>query len=128
MGDASQEWGSDLWTGPTGDLAIASGSTLGQQRILRRLLTNPGDYLWHLDYGAGLGAFVGQTVSANEIAAVIRAQIFNETSVSQSPEPQITVSLPDPPGSGTVFVQIQYTDAQSNALQTVQFNLPGDTS
>lgn len=54
MPDLSHQWGSDLLIGPTGDLATASGTELGQQRVLRRLLTNASDYIWHLGYGAGL--------------------------------------------------------------------------
>lgn len=125
MGDASHEWGSDLSTGAKGDLAIADGALLAQQRILRRLLTNPGDYIWHLDYGGGLGSFLGRTVSTSEIEAVIRSQIFKEASVGRSPEPQVLVELPNPPGSGTVFVQIKYIDSQSGDPQILQLTLPG---
>ena len=57
MSDISHQWGSDLSIGPTGDFALVSGAILGQQRVLRRLLTNPGDYIWHPDYGAGLAEF-----------------------------------------------------------------------
>jgi hypothetical protein len=72
--DLSHQWASDLSIGPTGDLALASGSMLGQQRVLRRLMTNPGDYIWQLGYGAGLGQFIGQPTNASQIQAVIRSQ------------------------------------------------------
>ncbi len=54
MYDLSHQWGDDLTVGPTGDMALVTGSVFGQQRVLRRLMTNPGDYIWQLDYGAGL--------------------------------------------------------------------------
>ena len=60
MADAFHQWGSDLATGSTGDISTISGQLLGQQRVLRRLLTNPGEYIWQLDYGAGLARFIGQ--------------------------------------------------------------------
>ena len=58
MHDIAHQWGSDLLTSSVGDLASVSGPLLGQQRVLRRLLTNPGDYIWQLDYGAGLARFI----------------------------------------------------------------------
>ena len=82
MADASHQWGSDLAIGATGDISTADGALLGQQRVLRRLLTNPGDYIWQLDYGAGLARFIGQPANALQIRAVIRSQIFKETAVA----------------------------------------------
>ena len=45
MYDIFHEWGSDLVVGSGGDLALASGSAVVSQRVCRRLLTNPGDYI-----------------------------------------------------------------------------------
>src|ERR1700739_2948205 len=103
MADLSHLWGSDLQVSPTGDLALATGTALTQQRILRRLLTNPGDYIWQLDYGAGLPRFVGTPGAAAGIQAVIRGQICLEPSVAQAPEPVIDVQSDQ---AGTVYVQI----------------------
>jgi hypothetical protein len=123
MGDVSHVWGSDLSVGPKGDLALVKGEELGQQRILRRLLTNPGNYIWHLDYGAGLGTFVGKTVSTSQIAAVIKGQVFMENCVAKSPEPQVTIDLPGYVDGG-VFVQLRYTNAQSQDSQVLRFIMP----
>ncbi|MBV9784773.1 MAG: hypothetical protein JO264_13270 [Acidisphaera sp.] len=120
--DFSQLWGADLVLGPTGDVALASGSVLGQQRVLRRLLTNPGDYIWHLDYGAGLARFVGQPANALQIQAVVRSQIFRENAVARTPEPVIAVSV-DP--TGAVFVDIRYVDAESGQTQLLAFSVGG---
>ena len=60
MPDISHQFSADLSLSPTGDLATITAPQLTQQRVLRRLLTNPGDYIWHPSYGAGLAAFVGQ--------------------------------------------------------------------
>ncbi|MDR3536529.1 MAG: hypothetical protein P4L71_08515 [Acetobacteraceae bacterium] len=128
MGDAWHEWGTDLSTGPKGDLAVADDQTLGQQRILRRLLTNPGDYIWHLDYGGGLGAFVGQPAAASQIASVVRAQMFLESSVARDPEPEVVVDTSGFAGSGSIFVKIQYTDAEQGDTQVLQFSLPGNST
>lgn len=120
MADIWQQWGSDLIIGPTGDLATASGTSLGQQRVLRRLLTNPGDYIWQPDYGAGLAQFVGQPVNAFQIAAVVRSQIFREAVVARSPEPVVDVQVDD---TGVVYVSIRYADATSLETQVLSFSM-----
>ena len=119
MPDLSHQWGSDLSTGPTGDIATAMGPVLGQQRLLRRLLTNPGEYIWQLSYGAGLAQFIGQPVDTLRIRAVIRSQMFKEPAVARSPEPVIDVQLPSGGPSGAVYVHIRYVDAPSGQTQVL---------
>jgi phage baseplate assembly protein W len=125
MYDLALQWGSDLTIGPTGDLALVSGSLLGQQRVLRRLMTNPGDYIWQLDYGAGLAQFIGRPSNISQIEAVIRSQIFKESAVARTPEPTITVQLGSSGGTGTVYVQILYVDAPSGQTQVLSFSIGG---
>ena len=120
MPDISHIYGADIAAGPTGDLAVADGTVLGQQRVLRRLLTNPGDYIWNLDYGAGLAQFVGQPARAAQIRALIRRQIFRESVVARTPEPAIDVSFD---GHGTLFVDIRYADATSGQTQVLAFSV-----
>jgi phage baseplate assembly protein W len=124
MSDLQHQFGSDLSVGPTGDLATVNGATLGQQRVLRRLLTNSGDYIWQLGYGAGLAQFVGQPADATRIRAVIRSQIFKETAVARTPEPVVDV-VSD--GIGTVSVQVSYIDAETDATQVLGFTLGDGT-
>ena len=122
MSDLNLSWGTDLVAGPTGDLALASGPTLGAQRVLRRLLTNPGDYVWHPDYGAGLARFVGQPASAGAVRAAIRAQIFQETCVARRPEPVIDVRADR---TGTLSVSIRYVDAATAEPQSLSVQVGG---
>jgi phage baseplate assembly protein W len=120
MQDAALLWGGDLSAGPTGDVALASGTSLGQQRVLRRLLTNPGDYIWHLHYGAGLAQYVGQPCNVAAINATIRSQIFMESSVARLPEPVIDVqSL----SNGSVYVYIRYVDRETGGTQVLSFSV-----
>jgi phage baseplate assembly protein W len=124
VADAFHQWGADIATGPTGDIAVASGSPLlGQQRLLRRLLTNPGDYIWQLEYGAGLARFIGQPVNVAQIRAVIRSQIFKEAGVARQPEPLIDVQVAPGGAAGTVYVHIRYVDAETNQTQNLSFSL-----
>jgi len=121
--DASHLWGSDLVLSPTGDIGMASNALLGQQRVLRRLLTNPGEYVWQLDYGAGLARFIGQPINRLQISAVIRSQIFKESAVARQPEPVIDVQTSHPDGSGVVYVHIRYVDAESMQTQILSFTV-----
>jgi phage baseplate assembly protein W len=114
MADIAHVWGQDLQLGPTGDLAVVAGDGETQQRIIHRLLTNTGDYIWQLAYGAGLPAMVGQVVNGPAIAAIVRAQLLLEGSVAPSPEPVVTIAAtPD----GTVTLSIRYADATTGATQ-----------
>ena len=118
MPDISHLWGSDIALSPTGDLALADAPSLTQQRVLRRLLTNPGDYIWTLDYGAGLANFVGEPGATAAIRAAIRGQIFKEAAVAQTPEPVIELQT-DPTGS--IYVHVRYADAATATTQTLAF-------
>ncbi len=122
MADIWHQFGSDLLSSAAGDLATVGGPLLGQQRVLRRLLTNPGDYIWQLDYGAGLARFVGQPVDTAGIQGMIRGQIFRESAVARSPEPQIDVQAGE---GGEVFVTVIYTDAASGQTQVLSFGVGG---
>ncbi len=123
MSDISHLWGADLSIGPTGDLAVVAAAALGQQRVLRRLLTNPGDYIWDLGYGAGLSQFVGQPANALQIRAVIRSQIFKEAVVARTPEPVIDVQIAPAGAAGIVYVHVRYVDAPSGQTQILSFSV-----
>ena len=116
MADASHAWGADLEVGPTGDILVADGEDLVRQRVTKRLLTNPGDYIWALDYGAGVGRFVGQPVRAEQIAAVVRAQVLLEETVARQPEP--VVAIQSYPG-GTVILTVRYADAATGEARVL---------
>jgi hypothetical protein len=116
MADISHVVGSDLALGPTGDLAAVSDPSLGQQRVLRRLLTNPEDYIWNLTYGAGLPGMVGQPANPAAIQGLITSQMLQEAAVAQSPLPQVTVSSDN---NGTVYAYVQYADADTGQTQVL---------
>lgn len=90
--DLWHQWGSDLVSDNTGDLLTASGIDRGQQRILRRLLTNPGDYIFHPEYGAGLPRYIGKAIDAPKLTALILAHMLLEDVVANNPRPTVTVT------------------------------------
>jgi hypothetical protein len=122
MPDLYQTWGNDLVVDASGDLLTTDGTTLGQQRVLRRLLTNMGDYIWQLGYGAGLGGFVGNPVNTQRIAAVARQQMYREAVVARNPAPVISVTATS---TGYVTLNIQYVDAPTNQPVVLTFSLTG---
>lgn len=120
MADADLVWSGDLAVSPTGDLSMVDGTILGQQRVLRRLLTNLDDYTWQPTYGGGLGQFVGQVAGTRAITGNIRGQLYAEAAVAHQPEPAVTANtLPD----GSVFVDITYADAVTATTQTLTFSI-----
>lgn len=119
MNDLYQYFGADLNSSATGDLQPVAATTRGQQRILRRLLTNPGDYIWHPEYGAGLPRYVGSVIDVRQMKALVRGQILMEDSVAKTPEPVIDVQAI----TGGIAVTIQYNDAVTGAPQLLSFNV-----
>ena len=114
MADLAHVMGQDLQLDATGDLALVDGDAETQQRVLHRLLTSMGTYIWQLSYGASLPALVGSVASRQQIAAIIRAQMAYESSVASSPEPQVVLT------SGIiteVSATITYTDSVSGQVQ-----------
>ena len=116
MNDLQHTFGADLTISPTGDLAVSAGTQAGQERVLRRLLTNPIDYIWNLSYGAGLPMMVGQPASATRISAIARAQMGIEPAVAVDPAPVSVVTV-NP--NGTVYLYIRYADADTGDSQTL---------
>ncbi len=115
MSDINHTFGGDLAVSASGDLAAVSGGALGQQRVLRRLLTNAGDYIWQLTFGAGLPSMIGMTVDAAAISGLVRSQIFLEGAVAHTPTPVIDVQAQ----SSIVSLQITYSDVTDATSQAV---------
>jgi phage baseplate assembly protein W len=122
MPDLEMSWSGDLSVSATGDLAIVADPSLGTERVLRRLLTNPGDYIWNPDYGAGLGQFVGRPVDLAGVEALIRAQMALESAVSSTPEPIISISSDV---AGRLYLQIRYEDSITAISSALTASVPG---
>ncbi len=120
--DLYHYWADDLIVSNTGDLLTVDGTLRGQQRVLRRLLTNPGDYIAHPDYGAGLPASIGQPIDIGKVAALIRAHMLLENCVAKLPPPTVTVTpLDSDPGAFTVA--IAYNDADADQPVVLAFTV-----
>lgn len=116
LSDVYHWFGGDLGVASSGDLAGVQTNTRSQQRVVRRLMTNPGEYLPHPTYGAGLGRYVGASATDAEIIGLILGQMRLEASVAQNPAPQVT--LQRIPNGLTVSVAYQsLPDRQPVALK-----------
>jgi hypothetical protein len=116
MADLALQFGGDLSVSVTGDLAVVDGTSLTQQRVL----TNAGDYIWQLNYGAGLGQFVGMPAAPASIVGITKAQLLLEAAVAVSPAPAVTTSVAD---DGTVTLMLRYADAPTGASSVLSFSL-----
>jgi hypothetical protein len=123
LSDLWQVWSTDLQVGNSGDAAPVTGTERGKQRVLRRLLTNPGDYIFQPDYGAGLPRFVGGNqgkATLDEIEGLVRSQILMEAVVAADPAPEVSIQrLPD----FSLWVWIAYTDAPSATPVVLDFTV-----
>lgn len=117
MIDLKLTWGSDLEIASFGDFDIVSGPDLTKQRLLRRLLTNPNDYIWQGDYGAGLAQFVGVTTNMDRLTGTVRKQTLKEPSIDRS-QP-IKVDLHASSGSDRISLNIQFKDVADELAQSV---------
>jgi hypothetical protein len=119
MADLFQIWQQDLSFGLTSDVRLATGSEAGRQRVLRRLLTNPGDYFAHLDYGAGLPQKVGSLATPADLQAIVLSQMLLEAVVAQDPPPAVTVTSI----VNGVAILVSYNDAVTGAPVTLAFDI-----
>ncbi len=116
MPDLAHQWGSDLSVASTGDLATVDTDTWTQERILRRLLTNLGGYIWQPGYGGGLPAMIGTPVLLGQIQGIVTAQMALETAVDQTQPITVNVVTNN---TGTVSLTVTYTDAASGLVTTL---------
>jgi hypothetical protein len=119
MADLYAIWQNDLSFNLTADLELAEGSEAGRQRVLRRLLTNPGDYFAHPDYGAGLPLKVGSIATPAEIQALVLSQMLQEAAVAQDPPPNVAVT----PIVNGIAVLVTYNDAVTGEPMTLGFDI-----
>lgn len=116
--DIDHYFGSDV-SFVDGDLSVSVEMTETQQNIIRALLTNEKDYLWH-DYGTGIGAYVGEdSGKLLELKGRCISQVSKASGVAASPPPSVLFKMV----ANTLTVSIQYTDAVTNTLQAFTFNI-----
>lgn len=126
MADLFQWYGNDFQVNVNGDLLSADGTTWTQQRIVRRLLTSQGTYLFHPEYGAGLGRFIGDNLSPDlfqEINNICVTQILLEKAVAKNPRPTVTPRILTILEMTVLNIAIQYYDLELQETVYLSFNV-----
>jgi len=120
--DIDQTYGNDIQVSSSGDLRTVSGSEFGKQRIIRRLLTPTGAYIFHTDYGCGIQLKIGEPLTTalfEEIKTDIYSNIYKESRVAKVPTPQIVLQEI----FNGLLCQITYTDTATNELEIISFTV-----
>jgi len=120
MGDLNHFWSSDIEVSGSGDASFVDGSTESQQLIIRDICTNPGDYIWHPEYGCGAGAYVGETANKlKELKAKILFRLAAYPEILRSPVPEVTIS----PDDTKINIKIKYQEAESQKWAILNFDV-----
>ena len=121
--DIYLDWGGDIDWAASGDVSVATGVTLANQRLARRLFTNPeersadgtvtqvGDYPLEQTYGKGLGKTIEQLDTPdrrNQIMNAIREAVREEYELIDQKIPPV-IDFFDRRETGLLGVTIQYT-------------------
>jgi hypothetical protein len=122
ISDLNHWFGGDLSSSSAGDLMTVSGTVRGEQRVLRRLLTNPGDYVFDPTYGAGLPSYIGKTLDIAKIQALCVSQMLLEDAVAKTPAPVVKVSQ-SPNDFTAIQVTINYSDQPTNTPVVLSFTV-----
>lgn len=119
--EVSNWFGNDLTASDTGDLDTVMKVTRSRQRVFRRLMTNPGNYLSHSDYGGGLPQQIGLNTESAKIKARIKNQMKLEASVNHSSDYAPTVSLTQ--NQNMISASISYYTATAPDPAVLSFKL-----
>ncbi|NTF67981.1 phage tail protein [Rhizobium rhizogenes] len=119
MPDLDHLWGEDLTVSATGDILTVDGDDLTTERIIRRLMTAQGGYIWNLTYGGGVPGRVGTLVDIPLITGVIQSQIALEATVARTPAPVITVTEIQ----NGISVSIFFYSAKTGQQVTLSFDI-----
>lgn len=128
MQDLNHWWSSDLTNTDSGDASLASSIVTTQQRIIRRILTNPNsidgsaDYIWNPDYGCGAKKYIGGTMTElKALQSLIVSQLMEEAGVAAKPLPEVIIE----PSNNTLTITVKYIDISTGLPQNLSFNTGG---
>lgn len=128
LSDVSVYYGTDHQTSNSGDLLTVSGTRRGEQRVIRRLLTNPatateaGDDIFAPAYGGGIPRAIGKPLDVPKLQAQCLAQMLLEDVVAKSPRPVVTLTQ-SASDFGSIQVQLFYSDQPTNTPVSLSFTV-----
>ena len=127
--DLYLEWNGDIIITPNGSLLLANGWDLVRQRILRNLITNsaqvlpdnsttPPDYVFHPNFGIGVGAMVGQNPNKDyqqRLISKINRAVLSDSAVDPTNPPTVKFSSPSP-GTWVVNITVVLSNGQAGQI------------
>jgi phage baseplate assembly protein W len=105
--DVATPEGADTIVGPSGDWKLVEGREALRQALLRRILTNPGEWATLPDYGVGARLYVKAKYTRamrDELTARISSQLMRDPRVERVE--QVVV---DQPEAGLLKITVQVT-------------------
>jgi len=114
--------GSDLKLNSSNDLAFVFDTDETNQRIMRRLFTNKGSYIWNPTWGASIPWKIGEPLSVEEYTQIkndVTAAVLEDDNVAHDPAPEITLEIIN---NGLVCY-IRYYNTSSDKHDTISFRV-----
>ena len=116
--DIYHEIGDDIQLDSTNDLLFVHDTTETNQRIMRRLFTNKGTYIWNSKFGASIPWKVGESLSLEvykDIVNQVTASVLEDDDVAKSPPPEINIKTT----SNGLICYIKYYNLSSDEHDTI---------
>ena len=120
--DISHEIGDDIRLDSTNDLAFVFDTDETNQRIMRRLFTNKGTYIWNAKWGASIPWKVGETLSLelyNLVVNEVTAAVLEDEDVAKDPPPEISIKTTN----NGLICYIRYYNTSSDKHDTISFRV-----
>lgn len=120
MSALSHVVGGDLLLDATGSLAVVTGPDETTQRLIRRLCTPQGGYIWQPDFGCGLPQMVGTPMDETYARGLILQQLALDSGVDHTQPVSVVFTSPN---VGTYVCTIGYVAAITGEAISVEVPL-----
>ena len=120
--DVFHIFGEDLKFSEKNDILKVFHPEEATQRILRRLLTPKGSYIWHPEYGCSVPQYIGESLtdeSIENLKADITDQVLKEDFVANTPAPSVDII----PYYNYIDCVIKYQDNVLGKYQQLNFTV-----
>ena len=120
--DVYHEIGDDIQLDSTNDLQLVFDTNETNQRIMRRLFTNKGTYIWNAAFGASIPWKLGETLSVEAYRDVINqvtAAVLEDDEVAKDPPPEISIKTT----TNGLICYIRYYNLSSEEHDTITFKV-----
>lgn len=111
MEDLNHYFSADLSASGTGDLSVAKGLMVSQQRIIRMVCTPEDDYTFEPGWGIGAGKYIGQPANRlGDLSLNILSRLVQDGYAVPNPPPEVDVRT----NNTALFCDIKYVDPGTN--------------